>query len=52
MSEEEQNLPVILIVDDSKVIRRAAAKMLGDGYTVIDANDGMEGWQKIALLLE
>ena len=37
--------PEVLIVDDSKVIRKAAAKMLGEGYLVHEAVDGREGWQ-------
>ncbi len=39
--------PEILIVDDSRVIRRAAVKMLGDEYTVHEAVDGVDGWSKI-----
>ena len=49
MSDEEATKPTdkpeILIVDDSKVIRKAAAKMLGDEYIVHEANDGSDGWQ-------
>lgn len=39
--------PEILIVDDSRVIRRAAVKMLGKDYTVHEATDGEEGWAEI-----
>ena len=41
--------PRILIVDDSKVLRRAAEKILGNDYDVILANDGEDGWEKIAV---
>jgi len=47
MSEQSSDLPVVLVVDDSKVIRRAAFKMLGDGYTVLEANDGLDAWQQL-----
>lgn len=47
MSDESQELPVILVVDDSKVIRRAASKMLGAGYKVLVANDGMDAWEQL-----
>ena len=51
MSEEETEKPQILIVDDSRVIRRAAFKMLSDDYLVHEAVDGMAGWQQLQLLL-
>lgn len=47
MSDQTGDKPEILVVDDSKVIRRAAAKMLGDGYIVHEAIDGSHGWQLI-----
>lgn len=51
MSDQKTNKPTdrpeILIVDDSKVIRKAAAKMLGEGYVVHEAVDGRDGWQLI-----
>lgn len=49
MSDEEAakptDKPEILIVDDSKVIRKAAAKMLGEEYIVHEASDGSDGWE-------
>lgn len=49
MGDEEANKPAskpeILIIDDSKVIRKAAAKMLGEDYIVHESADGKEGWQ-------
>lgn len=47
MGEQSSQKPEILIVDDSKVIRKAATKMLGDGYIVHEAEDGREGWQEV-----
>jgi diguanylate cyclase (GGDEF)-like protein len=47
MTEETAEKPQILVVDDSKVIRLAAKKMLGDGYQVHEAVDGLDGWQQL-----
>lgn len=51
MNDQEANKstdkPEILIVDDSRVIRKAAAKMLGEGYIVHEAVDGRDGWQQL-----
>ncbi len=45
--QPQSDKPEILIVDDSKVIRRAAVKMLGAEYIVHEAEDGEQGWEKI-----
>jgi len=47
MGEQSSQKPEILIIDDSKVIRAAATKMLGDSYIVREAVDGRDGWQQI-----
>ena len=47
MDDQSSQKPEILIVDDSKVIRKAATKMLGDGYVIHEAVDGRDGWQQI-----
>ena len=47
MSDETIEKPQILVVDDSKVIRLAVVKMLGDGYEVHQATNGMDGWQQL-----
>ncbi len=51
MSDQDTTSPTekaeILIIDDSKVIRKAAAKMLGDSYIVREAVDGRDGWQQL-----
>ena len=47
MGDQSSQKPEILIVDDSKVIRKAATKMLGEGYIIHEAVDGRDGWQQI-----
>ena len=37
----------VLVVDDSKVIRNAARKMLGAEFDVVVAEDGDDGWAQI-----
>lgn len=38
----------VLIVDDSKVIRLALNKILKNDFTVIQANDGQDAWEKLS----
>lgn len=45
MSTQMNQKPEILVIDDSKVIRSAAVKMLGDEYIVHQAADGKAGWE-------
>ncbi|PCI06234.1 MAG: hypothetical protein COB77_07090 [Gammaproteobacteria bacterium] len=45
MSEQASERPEILLVDDSKVIRLSAKKMLASGYTIHLAEDGQIAWQ-------
>lgn len=40
--------PVVLVIDDSRVIRRAIAKTLADEFELIEAEDGEAGWAHIA----
>ena len=47
MSEQPVDKPVVLVVDDSKVIRLAARKMLGDDYEIHLAEDGLIGWEML-----
>ena len=47
MSEETTEKPQILVVDDSKMVRRAVYKMLSDDYRVHEANDGMDAWRQL-----
>lgn len=37
----------ILLIDDSKVMRKSALKMLGADFDVVVAEDGEQGWQMI-----
>jgi len=45
MSEKPVEKPEVLVVDDSKVIRLAAKKMLGSDYVIHLAEDGLVGWE-------
>lgn len=48
MSEQTaDSKPRVLMVDDSKVIRMAANKILGKDFDVIVAIDGDDGWKKL-----
>jgi len=47
MSELPVEKPEVLVVDDSKVIRLAARKMLGMDYTIHLAEDGLVGWEML-----
>jgi two-component system cell cycle response regulator len=46
-TEDDNSLTRILVIDDSKVIRKASIKMLSELYDVIVAEDGEDGWTKI-----
>lgn len=37
----------VIVVDDSKVIRKSASKMLGAEFDVVTAEDGEDGWAQI-----
>ncbi|MFZ5699534.1 MAG: GGDEF domain-containing response regulator [Pseudomonadota bacterium] len=37
----------VLLVDDSKVMRKAALKMLSDEFDVVTAEDGVDGWRQL-----
>lgn len=47
MSESSMDKPELLVVDDSKVIRLAAKKMLGSEYVIHLAEDGLVGWEML-----
>lgn len=47
MSEMSAEKPEVIVVDDSKVIRLAARKMLGTDYTIHLAEDGLVGWEML-----
>lgn len=44
---EQSSSSQILIVDDSRVIRRAAVKILANEFDVIEAEDGEDAWQQL-----
>ena len=46
MTEETTNSQV-LIVDDSRVIRRAAIKILQNDFDVVEAGDGQDAWEEL-----
>lgn len=39
--------PRLLVVDDSRLMRRAITKLLNGQYTVTEAEDGEDGWKKL-----
>jgi diguanylate cyclase (GGDEF)-like protein len=47
MSVEGTGKARILVVDDSKLMRKAAHKMLGDEFDVITAEDGHDAWDQV-----
>jgi len=44
---EENNNSQVLIVDDSRVIRRAAVKILEKEFDVVEAEDGEDAWEEL-----
>jgi len=39
--------PCVLVVDDSRVVRRAIVGVLGAHFEVLEAGDGVEGWRML-----
>jgi two-component system cell cycle response regulator len=48
-NSDKSSMPRILVVDDSRVIRNAAQKMLGSEFDVITAQDGDEAWEYLEI---
>lgn len=44
----KEERPSVLVVDDSRVIRRAISKILSDEFALIEAEDGEAGWDRLA----
>ena len=42
---ETGNRPWVLVVDDSRVVRKTILKLLGRDFNIIEAEDGMAGWR-------
>ena len=40
-----QGRPTVLVVDDSRVVRHAINKILSPEFSIVEAGDGMDGWQ-------
>lgn len=49
MASESAAKARILVVDDSKLMRKAAHKMLGDEFDVVTADDGEQAWQQLGV---
>ncbi len=43
----ELEKPVILVVDDSAMMRRALQRILDEEFTIVEARDGLEAWEII-----
>ncbi|HLF24642.1 MAG TPA: diguanylate cyclase [Burkholderiales bacterium] len=39
--------PIVLVIDDSRVIRRAIGKILSPEFTLVEAEDGEIGWERL-----
>src|SRR5256885_6967375 len=39
--------PHVLVADDSRVIRKAVTKILGNDFELVEADDGEAAWQQI-----
>jgi len=48
LAEKRRDRVRILVVDDSRVIRKAVEKILGDDFELIEAEDGEAGWAQLA----
>ena len=46
-SSDQEKQTRVLLVDDSKVMRKSALKMLGNEFDVVVAEDGEQGWEMI-----
>lgn len=40
-----KHAPQILVIDDSRLMRKGFIKLLSDQYDILEASDGVEGWQ-------
>lgn len=47
MTESVENKPTILVVDDSRLMRVAARKILKNDFEILEAGDGEEAWDNL-----
>jgi two-component system cell cycle response regulator len=47
MTEAIDNKPTILVVDDSRLMRVAARKILKDDFDILEAGDGEQAWESL-----
>ena len=45
MKSDADDKPWVLVVDDSRVVRRTILNTLGDSFHVLEAGDGQAGWR-------
>ena len=45
---EKGSKPWVLVVDDSRVVRKTILKMLGRDFNIVEAEDGIAGWRSVA----
>jgi diguanylate cyclase (GGDEF)-like protein len=48
LAENRRDRVRILVVDDSRVIRKAIEKILGDDFELLEAEDGEAAWERLA----
>jgi diguanylate cyclase (GGDEF)-like protein len=48
MTEQTIDLPRVLIVDDSKIVRASITKQIKNSFQVLEATDGEAGWEVLA----
>ncbi len=46
-ANQSADKPVILIVDDSRLMRHAIKKILAEDFTLLEGVDGEDGWEKL-----
>jgi len=47
-AEDNLGKPTVLLVDDSRVVRKTIIKMMGTGYNIIETGDGEAGWRTLS----
>jgi two-component system cell cycle response regulator len=47
MTEHTSSKPAVLVVDDSRLMRVAARKILKDDFDILEAGDGIQAWDSL-----